>query len=99
MKPNLSSNTWVVIYFLMISLEMTYGKTLTSNVKMDSVWGPVLYCNALAILPMFFLAYFQGDLDNAVELLSNLPTNGVLILLFSCIVGTIIGYLLILSLS
>ena len=40
--------TWVIIYFFLITFEMTYGKKLTSAVKMDSVWGPVLYCNLLA---------------------------------------------------
>ena len=71
---------------------MTYGKTLTSSVQMDSVWGPVLYCNSLSILPMFALAYFQGDLENSMDLLTDLPLNGILILFFSCIAGTIIGY-------
>jgi hypothetical protein len=37
--------SWVVTYFFLITFEMTYGKKLTSSVKMDSVWGPVLYCN------------------------------------------------------
>ena len=31
---------WVSIYFFLITFEMTYGKKLTSSVKMDSVWGP-----------------------------------------------------------
>ena len=88
----LSSYTWVIIYFFLITLEMTYGKTLTSSVQMDSVWGPVLYCNSLSILPMFALAYFQGDLENSMDLLTDLPLNGILILFFSCIAGTIIGY-------
>eukprot|EP01034_Spumella_vulgaris_P027249 gene27249-33941_t len=48
---------WVILYFFLITFEMTYGKKLTSSVKMDSVWGPVLYCNLLASLPMFLLGY------------------------------------------
>ena len=41
---------WSIVYFFCIVAEMTYGKTITSSVKMNSVWGPVLYCNALAAL-------------------------------------------------
>lgn len=87
-----SAYTWVVIYFVLITFEMTYGKKLTSAVKMDSVWGPVLYCNLLAALPMFLLGYFNGDFVGVSEKLGAVSTSGVLILLFSCVAGTLIGY-------
>ena len=87
----LGAYTWVIIYFVLITFEMTYGKRLTSSVKMESVWGPVLYCNLLAALPMFLLGYCNGDYENIGLLMSELPANGVMILLFSCIAGTLIG--------
>jgi drug/metabolite transporter (DMT)-like permease len=86
-----TSYTWVFIYFIMITFEMTYGKKLTSTVKMESVWGPVLYCNLLAALPMFILGYSQGEYENMGQILSSLPVNGTLLLLFSCVAGTMIG--------
>ena len=70
---------------------MTYGKSLTSNVKMESIWGPVLYCNILAALPMFLIGYFNNDFDTAYEKVINLPPSGVLTLLFTCVTGTLIG--------
>jgi drug/metabolite transporter (DMT)-like permease len=82
---------WVIAYFFLITFEMTYGKKLTSSVKMESVWGPVLYCNLLAALPMFLLGYVAGDYDNIGEKLSEMPANGAMILLFSCVAGTLIG--------
>ena len=82
---------WVIIYFFLITFEMTYGKKLTSSVKMESVWGPVLYCNLLAAVPMFTLGYINGDYDNIGEKLQELPANGAMLLLFSCIAGTLIG--------
>ena len=84
--------TWVLIYFVLITFEMTYGKKLTSSVKMDSVWGPVLYCNLLAAFPMFLLGYSNGDYENITERLTEMPANGVMILVFSCVTGTLIGY-------
>jgi GDP-mannose transporter len=86
-----STYSWVLIYFVLITFEMTYGKKLTSSVKMDSVWGPVLYCNSLAALPMFLLGYVNGDYENISEKLSELPANGALVLLFTCVTGTLIG--------
>jgi len=88
----LGAYSWVSLYFVLITFEMTYGKKLTSSVKMDSVWGPVLYCNALAALPMFLLGYSAGDYEGIYEKLYELPHNGVLTLLFSCVTGCLIGY-------
>ena len=59
---------------------------------MDSVWGPVLYCNLLAALPMFLLGYCNGDYVDIYTKMSEIPANGVMILLFSCVAGTLIGY-------
>jgi GDP-mannose transporter len=88
----IQSYAWVLVYFVLITIEMTYGKKLTSTVKMDSVWGPVLYCNALSVLPMFLLGSTEGQFTNKLSLLSSLPSNGLLVILFSCIVGSLIGY-------
>lgn len=87
-----SAYSWVMTYFILITFEMTYGKQLTSSVKMETVWGSVLYCNILASGPMFLLGYFNGDFENVSEKLYEIPANGVMVLLFSCIVGTLIGY-------
>lgn len=84
--------SWALLYFVLITLEMTYGKVLTSSVKMNSVWGPVLYCNVLSIVPMFLLSWCAGDLNGqTLEIVSNMPATGQATLLFSCIVGTLIG--------
>ena len=82
---------WVIVYFILITFEMTYGKKLTSSVKMESVWGPVLYCNLLAAFPMFLLGYCSGDFTNVSQKLLELPAPGWSILLFSCMGGTLIG--------
>lgn len=82
---------WVLLYFFLITFEMTYGKKLTSSVKMDSVWGPVLYCNLLASLPMFLLGYTAGDFENVSQKFIEMPANGWFILMFSCVGGTLIG--------
>jgi len=88
----ISSYYWVLTYFVLIVIEMTYGKSLTSTVKMNSVWGPVLYCNAFSIIPIGLLCWIDGDFDKVSNELMSISIYGVLVILFSCIVGTLIGY-------
>ncbi len=82
---------WVIIYFFLITIEMTYGKKLTSSVQMNSVWGPVLYCNALSVIPMFCLGLSEGNFIGKLISLTELTFGGICIIIFSCIVGTLIG--------
>jgi drug/metabolite transporter (DMT)-like permease len=87
----ISAYYWVITYFVLITLEMTYGKNLTSTVKMDSVWGPVLYCNALALLPFMMMAGYEGNMASQIELFLSSGVKGLSVLFFSCVVGTLIG--------
>ena len=84
--------SWAITYFFFITFEMTYGKKITSSVKMDSVWGPVLYCNFMATLPMFMLGYVGGEYDNISEKLNAVSPTGIAIIAISCVIGTLIGY-------
>jgi GDP-mannose transporter len=88
----LGAYSWALFYFVLIAFEMTYGKSLISSVKMDTVWGPVLYCNILSVVPMFLLGALAGDYTGIGDKLAGLTANGVTVLLFSCVVGTFIGY-------
>jgi GDP-mannose transporter len=87
----ISAYMWVIIYFFLITIEMTYGKKLTSSVQMNSVWGPVLYCNALSVIPMLLLGLSEGQFLEKIASLSELSATGALVILFSCVVGTLIG--------
>jgi len=86
-----SAYYWVFIYFILITFEMTYGKQITSSVQLN-VLGSVLYTNTLAAVPMFLLGYSNGEFDNLGTALSELPTEGIAVLVFSCVAGTMIGY-------
>ena len=87
-----SAYSWVSAYFCLITFEMCYGKSLVSNVQMNSVWGSVLYTNILAFLPMTALAIATGDFSDSSYALSSLSVNGAMVLAFSCAAGTAIGY-------
>ena len=82
---------WALVYFFMISIDMTYGKLLSQSVKMDSLWGSVYYTNVIAIAPFLCMGVYEGDLLEKLSVVFYLPWFTILILLFSCIIGTFIG--------
>lgn len=84
--------SWVMIYFLLLTFELTYCKALMSSVALKTNWGPVYYCNVLAVIPMTILCYLVGDLDgNIWEDISHISFTGIVVILFSCVAGTFIG--------
>jgi solute carrier family 35 len=84
--------SWVMVYFLLLTFELTYCKVLMSSVALKTNWGPVYYCNLLAVIPMTILCYLVGDLDGDIwEDISQISFTGILIILFSCVAGTFIG--------
>jgi GDP-mannose transporter len=80
---------WAGIYLVTISFNMTYGKYLVSNVKME-VWTRVLYTNGLSIVPTVGLGLITGDQMklHTVEW----SMGGVMFLALSCAMGLAIGY-------
>lgn len=81
---------WIALWYSLLVFQMTYGKVLLKEVKLDTVWGPVLYTNALSIPPTIVLAYVLGDFEKyeVVE-----PSeNATFWVAMSCIFGIAIGY-------
>jgi drug/metabolite transporter (DMT)-like permease len=85
---------WVLLYYVLIVFEMTYAKQLTRDIKMISpTWGPTLYQNLLAIVPMMMLGALMGDFhDDTLNHVLEIPFSGAVVIIFSCITGTMIGY-------
>lgn len=92
MLHGITAYSWVFLYFIILTFEMTYCKTLISSAKMSTNWGPVYYCNTLAVIPMILFGYLVGDFDHfTINDIKTIPLFGLLVLFFSCIVGTFIG--------
>ena len=91
---------WPTLYLIVISFEMAYGKKIITGVDLKTRTGPVLYTNMLGWPPMLGFAYMGGEYgrlynDTVVRSTNDmtlLPTAGVILLFFGCIVGTGIGY-------
>ena len=54
--------TWVTAYFLIISVEMAYGKHIVGpHLGFASMWGPTLYTNAISVPPMLTIGLVTGE--------------------------------------
>jgi GDP-mannose transporter len=82
---------WVGLYFLIIVVEMTYGKKITRDVKL-SLSGSVAYSNALSLPTMLVLMVGSGELSVLLAPEAEYTTRALCWLLFSCVVGTGISY-------
>lgn len=56
----LTAYTWAIVYLTTLCIQMTYGKQIMKSVKMETLWGPVIYSNTLGILPSFALGASLG---------------------------------------
>lgn len=88
----ISAYYWAMMYFLMIVLEMTYGKQITSSIDFNSSWGPVYYTNLLSCLPMLVLGLLMGDYRTFDPMHFDFSVPAVSMLFLSCIVGLLIGW-------
>eukprot|EP01040_Poterioochromonas_malhamensis_P002985 gene2985-3172_t len=88
----LSAYSWVLIYFVLITTEMTYGKVIISSVKMDSIWGSVYYCAVLSLPLLLLIELFEGNLNNKLLAITSIPTTGWLVIGTSSIFAALIGY-------
>lgn len=81
---------WIGAWYFLLCFQMTYGKVLLQNVKLETVWGPVLYTNLLSIPPTLVLAAVLGDFK---KMETAEPTeNAYIWVSLSCVVGIAIGY-------
>lgn len=81
--------SWTLAYLLIICFQMTYGKQILTHVK-TTIWGSVLYTNALSLVPMTILFFTTGDYIQVYTVTFN--QFNLTILLLSCVIGCGISY-------
>lgn len=88
----ISAYTWVFGYLVLICFNMSYGKFLISDVKMqDPVWGSVLYNNVLSLVPTFLIATGAGE--SATDFFAfNWKFYHIQVVFLSCVIGTAISW-------
>ena len=83
--------SWCFLYFALICFEMTFGKHLTSALRLG-VWESVWLTNLLALPLLAALAYVRGDLEGFGEKLLSMSMGDAIVLVVSSVVATLIGY-------
>jgi len=89
----ISAYGWVTLYVLSVVFETTYGKKLCQGVKFNApVWGQVMYCNTLGLLPLMVVGFISGEHKYLEENGANLGAPALTSLFLSCIVGVGIAW-------
>ena len=79
------------MYFGLICFEMTFGKHLTSALRLG-VWESVWLTNLLALPLLAALAWVRGDLEGFGAKLLSMSMGDGIVLVVSSVVATLIGY-------
>mmetsp|Transcript_21759 Transcript_21759/g.35933 ORF Transcript_21759/g.35933 Transcript_21759/m.35933 type:complete len:407 (+) Transcript_21759:217-1437(+) len=83
--------TWCTAYLIIISVEMVYGKHIVGpHLGFKSMWGPTLYTNTIAIVPMMSIGLLTHEHTNITTTEWNQSAVGLIAL--SCIIGIAISF-------
>jgi GDP-mannose transporter len=85
----ISAYFWCFAYFLTICFQLTYGKYLITEIKME-MWTRVLYNQTLGIPITMFMGVAMNDFSKASTLTYSYTALSVLLL--SCVMGVGISY-------
>ena len=94
-----TSMLWLSSYYVFICLSDTHGKLVLNQLSWRSMWGPVLYTNALSLPPMLVAAAATGELhrlrafheQGTADLYANWK-EGLLPLSLTCVASVLISY-------
>lgn len=103
-NQGLSAYFWPLLYLIIITFEMVYGKQVIRSVKFKTLSGPVQYTNLLGWPPMLLFASMGGEfkkldetfqqygVKSILEYLGKLPGHVTALVILGCLIGTGIGY-------
>jgi len=80
---------WVMVWWIVLVFQLTYGKFLVTGIPLSSLWTPVLYVNTFSILPAVGVCILSGELTSPQKLpyLEQLDSVGLAWVLCSCAMG------------
>jgi len=85
----MSGYVWIFIWWVLIALQMTYGKWLTEMIEMTQ-WERVFYTNMFALPPTIALFFGTGEMRKTREVVFG--PSWQIFLVMSCIMGVGISY-------
>lgn len=103
-NQGISAYFWPLLYLIVITFEMVYGKKIVKSVNFKTVSGPVQYTNLFGWPPMIMFASMGGEfsdlndtlekygVNSVLEYVIKLPSHVMALVILGCLVGTGIGY-------
>eukprot|EP00322_Chrysochromulina_rotalis_P028641 CAMPEP_0115863430 /NCGR_PEP_ID=MMETSP0287-20121206/18685_1 /TAXON_ID=412157 /ORGANISM="Chrysochromulina rotalis, Strain UIO044" /LENGTH=318 /DNA_ID=CAMNT_0003317877 /DNA_START=45 /DNA_END=1001 /DNA_ORIENTATION=- len=82
-----SAYYWVMVWWVVLVFQLTYGKFLVTGIPIRSLWTPVLYTNTFSILPALLLCLFSGELADDRLATLNISSTALFWLVASCAIG------------
>jgi len=79
--------TWVMIWWVVLIFQLTYGKFLVTGIELASLWTPVLYTNTFSIIPALIVCLLAGELQPERLEHVQLTPSSLLWLAVSCVIG------------
>jgi len=86
---------WVLLNNVLAVIERLLARLMLSKDQHPvdiSMTGTTLLNNLFCVFPMLALAYWKGELSTVPDAMRNLPPQGWILILASCVVGVGIGY-------
>ena len=90
MLRGVSAYFWVVLWFVLLVFQLTYGKYLVSSIGLRSTWSAVLYTNTLSLVPTVALGAASSDISTLVH--TDWTAASLSLVLFSCVLGVGISW-------
>mmetsp|Transcript_20348 Transcript_20348/g.34667 ORF Transcript_20348/g.34667 Transcript_20348/m.34667 type:complete len:353 (+) Transcript_20348:58-1116(+) len=89
-----SAYTWVMIWWVVLVFQLTYGKFIAAGMKHKSLWTPVLYTNTFSVIPALTVGLIAGELSHArlVSVFAQATSTGYIWLAVSCLIGISISW-------
>jgi len=82
-----SAYYWVMVWWVVLVFQLTYGKFLVTGIPLASLWTPVLYTNTFSILPALIVCTVAGELSPTRLESVDVTTTALFWLLLSCAIG------------
>jgi hypothetical protein len=89
MVDGASGYVWLFVWWILLALQMTYGKWMTENIEMTQ-WERFFYTNAFALPPTFLSFFVNGENVEVQDVF--LSGKDMLLLAASCVMGVSISY-------
>eukprot|EP00327_Prymnesium_parvum_P006062 CAMPEP_0182797952 /NCGR_PEP_ID=MMETSP0006_2-20121128/1094_1 /TAXON_ID=97485 /ORGANISM="Prymnesium parvum, Strain Texoma1" /LENGTH=250 /DNA_ID=CAMNT_0024923043 /DNA_START=387 /DNA_END=1139 /DNA_ORIENTATION=- len=83
---------WVSIWWVVLVVQLTFGKFLVGNLNNKTLWTPVLYTNTFSVIPTLIIGWLAGEISERRLLAISFDTPTLCWVFLSCAIGILISW-------